>query len=52
MLTETEPVSQVELFNAVDQNCYKIVYLSARAIGQVRLYCSVYRALATMDTCT
>ena len=28
-------VFQVELFNAVEMNGYKIVYLSARAIGQV-----------------
>ena len=26
---------QVELFNAISRNSYKIVYLSARAIGQV-----------------
>ena len=30
-------IVQVELFNAVENNGYKIVYLSARAIGQVRI---------------
>ncbi len=27
---------QVELFNAIQRNGYRIVYLSARAIGQVK----------------
>ena len=45
-------IVQVELFNAVENNGYKIVYLSARAIGQVRTVAVIVLYIHVCSTTT